>query len=77
MDLIAIAKACQSAAYEYATLSTAQKNQALEALATILEAHKDEIYAINALDVKNAQERGLNEALVDRLTLTRPALLRW
>lgn len=70
MDLIAIAKACQSAAYEYATLSTAQKNQALEALATILEAHKDEIYAINALDVKNAQERGLNEALVDRLTLT-------
>lgn len=71
MDLIEIAKKCQRAAFEYAELSTDKKNLALEAIASLLEENSELIYKANAEDVNKAKERGLNEALVDRLTLTK------
>ena len=60
----------RAAAGELAKLSTAEKNAALEAIATALEEKAAEIKATNAVDVANAKKAGLAEAMVDRLTLT-------
>ena len=60
----------RAAAGELAKLSTAEKNAALEAIATALEEKAAEIKAANAVDVANAKKAGLAEAMVDRLTLT-------
>lgn len=71
MDLIEIAKNCQRASFEYAELSVAKKNQVLQAMATLLDENRELIYSVNTEEVNKAKERGLNEALVDRLTLTK------
>ena len=60
----------RAAAGELAKLSTAEKNAALEAIAAALEKESAAIKAANAVDVANAKEAGLAEAMVDRLTLT-------
>ena len=52
------------------TLTTAEKNAALLAVAEALEAAKPAIDAANAADVAAAQANGLSPAMVDRLTLT-------
>ena len=53
-----------------ALASSQVKNHVLLALAERLDASCDEIKAANARDVSAAKSSGLNEALVDRLTLT-------
>lgn len=50
-------------------LTTAQKNQALQALAAQLRAHQQSILAANALDMADAQAQGLSATLQDRLRL--------
>ena len=59
----------RAAAQTLRAYTTEQKNAALEAIATALEAAKAEIDAANAEDVKEAAERGLSPAMLDRLTL--------
>ena len=46
-----------------------RRNDALKKLAEIIENSKDEIYAVNKLDVEYAREKGLSSAMVDRLVL--------
>ena len=53
-----------------AAASTAQKNQALLAMATLLEQSEEAILAGNAQDVALAQDNGLDAAMVDRLRLS-------
>ena len=53
-----------------ATVPTAQKNAALLAIANEIDAHTDSILRENSRDIKVARERGLPEALIDRLLLT-------
>ena len=60
----------RAAAQKLRAYSTEQKNAALQAIATALEAAKAEIDAANAEDVKEAAARGLSPAMLDRLTLT-------
>lgn len=43
------------------------RNAALLKMAEELEAHKDEIFAANAEDVKNAEEEGISPAVIKRL----------
>lgn len=50
------------------------KNAALEAMAAALEQQVAGIRAANMLDVEDARQNSLSEALVDRLTLTDPRL---
>ncbi|MBE6996208.1 MAG: glutamate-5-semialdehyde dehydrogenase [Ruminococcaceae bacterium] len=63
-------KAAKAATYILAATGTAKKNEALEAIASILTARQDEWLAANALDVAAAKEAGMRSAMLDRLTLT-------
>lgn len=60
---------CQQAAVEVAALSTDAKNALLRSMADALEAQSDTILAANAEDMKAAREKGIGEAMLDRLAL--------
>ena len=77
MDIIDIKTYMQSVGREaraasrlIARAETAVKNQALTIMATAIRRDEQELLAANAADVKSAKARGLDPALVDRLTLT-------
>lgn len=67
-------KAAKDAAFELATASTAQKNQALAIIADELEANSAAILAANAKDIELRREAGLTDALLDRLLLNEERL---
>lgn len=67
-------KAAKDAAFELATASTAQKNQALAIIADELEANAAAILAANAKDIELGREAGLTDALLDRLLLNEERL---
>ncbi len=67
-------KAAKDAAFELATASTAQKNQALAIIADELEANSAAILAANAKDIELGREVGLTDALLDRLLLNEERL---
>ncbi|EPN3981352.1 glutamate-5-semialdehyde dehydrogenase [Vibrio parahaemolyticus] len=74
MDLTNMGKAAKDAAFELATASTAQKNQALAIIADELEANSAAILAANAKDIELGHEAGLTDALLDRLLLNEERL---
>ena len=51
------------------TLSTSRKNEALYKAAEALEAAEEKLIVANAEDVRIAREKGMDEGLLDRLTL--------
>lgn len=69
VDLEKMGRAAKLAARKLATLTTAQKNAALEAIAQELEQAAPAIIAANAQDLADARAKGLSEALIDRLML--------
>ncbi|MDC5850741.1 glutamate-5-semialdehyde dehydrogenase [Vibrio europaeus] len=69
MELNSMGKAAKEAAFQLATASTAQKNQALAIIADELEANAETILTANAKDIEKGREAGLTEALLDRLLL--------
>ncbi|MEE3880311.1 glutamate-5-semialdehyde dehydrogenase [Vibrio sp. YYF0003] len=74
MDLTNMGKAAKDAAFELATASTSQKNQALAIIADELEANSAAILAANAKDIALGREAGLTDALLDRLLLNEERL---
>ncbi|WP_104040547.1 glutamate-5-semialdehyde dehydrogenase [Vibrio hyugaensis] len=74
MDLTNMGKAAKDAAFELATASTAQKNQALAIIADELEANAATILAANVKDIELGREAGLTDALLDRLLLNEERL---
>ena len=62
-------RAAVSAARVLAQASTAAKNAALAAAATEIRKERDAILAANRVDVREAQERSLSDAMLDRLLL--------
>ena len=69
IDMVAMGKAARLASRTLATLTTAQKNAALSAIALELEAQAEAIIAANALDLADGRDKGLSDALLDRLML--------
>jgi glutamate-5-semialdehyde dehydrogenase len=69
-----IAERARAASHVLATTPTAQKNAALEQLATLIPASAADLIAANQLDLDAAKANGLTPAQIDRLTLT-PARL--
>lgn len=63
------AQSARKAAMVLAQASTAVKNQALTAMADALIADSAQILEANAEDIQQARERGLSEAMIERLTL--------
>jgi glutamate-5-semialdehyde dehydrogenase len=61
--------AAQRASRTLATLSSAVKDEALEAIAAALVQSTEQILAANALDLEAGEENGLSDALLDRLAL--------
>jgi glutamate-5-semialdehyde dehydrogenase len=68
-EVRAVAAAARDAAAELAPLSRAAKDRALHAMADALLAATDDVLAANARDVANGREAGLDEGLIDRLSL--------
>lgn len=64
------AQAAKAAYFALSAASTAQKNQALSAMADGLLAKQDAILAANQSDMVRAKAKGLDSALLDRLQLT-------
>ncbi|MEA5463344.1 glutamate-5-semialdehyde dehydrogenase [Leptothoe sp. PORK10 BA2] len=67
--LVAIATSTRQAARTLASLSTEQKNEAIEAIAQALTAAAPDIVAANALDLQAAVEDNLAKPLYERLKL--------
>ena len=63
------ARDAKAASRILAGVSTEMKNAALSAMADALEARQDEILAVNAEDVKAAQEKATRLNMIDRLKL--------
>lgn len=68
-DLMTIARAANVAKRTVAKLGANEKNRGLIAIANALLAHADDIIAANAVDIENGRKSGLNDGLIDRLTL--------
>ncbi|MEW5707997.1 MAG: glutamate-5-semialdehyde dehydrogenase [Pseudomonadota bacterium] len=66
----ALGRAAREAARAMARAETAAKNRALEAMAAAIERAQAQLLAENAKDVEAARAKGLESALIDRLTLT-------
>ncbi|MDJ0798092.1 MAG: glutamate-5-semialdehyde dehydrogenase [Calothrix sp. MO_167.B12] len=66
---IEIAKQTKLAAVKLATLSTEERNQAIEAIATALESAEDEIVQANIADCQAAEADGIAKPLYKRLQL--------
>lgn len=64
-----LAAEAKAAFYVLARAQTAQKNQALLRLAALLDEHRQAILAANAEDMRRAEQKGLDSALLDRLQL--------
>ena len=68
-DLILTAKQTRLAAMKLAVLSTAAKNEAIEAIAVALESAQNEIIQANIADCEAAQSEGIAKPLYKRLQL--------
>ncbi len=64
------ARAARQASYALANADTTVKNKALSYIADDLLAHAGDIMDANAADVATAREKGMSDAMIDRLTLT-------
>jgi glutamate-5-semialdehyde dehydrogenase len=64
------AAAARAASKKLASVSTGAKNDALNRIADLLESEKAPILESNALDLEAARAGGLEDAFVERLTLT-------
>lgn len=64
----------RDAAQRLISVETAVKDVALEAIAQAIVARAEEIIAANKLDLENAKVKGIRQAMIDRLTLTKERL---
>jgi glutamate-5-semialdehyde dehydrogenase len=69
LSVAELCAAAKRASRELATVSSARKDAALEAIAAALHDRQDEILAANARDLEAGERSGLSSALMDRLRL--------
>ncbi|MCJ7518251.1 MAG: glutamate-5-semialdehyde dehydrogenase [Anaerolineaceae bacterium] len=69
-DILVMCRAAKAASRSLALSSTEQKNLALGTLAEWLRENQNQIIAENQKDIQLARQAGLDEATIDRLTLT-------
>src|SRR5690349_15957044 len=64
-----LAQQARTASRELARLTTAEKNDCLQAMAAALEQNRDDIKKANARDMEAGVQMGLSPAMLDRLKL--------
>ena len=69
-QITSLAERARAASLTLATVSTADKNAALERLADLLSQNIDDLLEANAKDLADAETNGQTPAQIDRLTLT-------
>lgn len=69
MNIREMAKNAKEASFTIAVASTQIKNAALAFMAQELQLHQEEILRANRRDIAEAKEKGLSEAMLDRLSL--------
>ena len=69
-EMTQLAQESRKAARELNRLTTAEKNECLNAMADALLAQAETIREANAKDLKTGEEMGLSKAMIDRLELT-------
>ena len=69
-----IAQAAKAAFYPLAQASTAAKNAALLRLADLIQANQAALFAANQQDLANGKQKGLSEAMLDRLKISEGSL---
>jgi len=67
--MLGLGQAARAASRVMAEVSTGHKNQALGAIAEVILDQQSELLEANARDLTEARRRGLDEAMLDRLTL--------
>lgn len=72
--MIEAGQKARAASRRMAAASTADKNKSLLRLAELLEAKKEDIFAVNEQDLVRAKKNGLKESFVDRLRVTEKVL---
>ncbi len=70
ITLLELAKGAQQASLKLSSVSTGQKNQALECMADLLVENEKTLIDANAKDLVYGEEKGLSQAMLERLTLT-------
>lgn len=68
-------KLAKKASFDLAVMSTAQKNKCLVQIADQLTSQKDLIIAANEKDLAQARQKGMSEAMLDRLKLDEKRLM--
>ena len=73
MNLVTICENAREASFALASAGGI-KNDALQNICEQLKADADKIIAENAKDIENAKAKGISDAMLDRLTLTKPRI---
>lgn len=73
-DLVSMGKAAKAASITLATTTTEKKNEALRAISRALLENAETILAANAIDKQNAHKNGINDVMIDRLSLDQKRL---
>ncbi len=69
-DVEKLCASVKAASFRFAKATTEDKNKVLSVIRRRLDEARKEISEINRLDVENGKKSGMNDAFVDRLTLT-------
>ncbi len=69
-----LAKCARDASHQMAKLPTSQKNAMLCAMADMMEQYTSELIAANAKDLDAGRDKGLSDAMLDRLMLDTPRI---
>jgi len=69
-ELITMAQNAKTASYSLMGISSAEKDAALEAIAQALTDNTEDIIKANNMDIEKAEAKGMEKAMLDRLTLT-------
>ena len=70
----AVGQAARAASRLIAKADTADKNKALTAMAEAIKRDEQQLLAANAIDLEQAKAKGLETAMIDRLTLTQKGI---
>jgi glutamate-5-semialdehyde dehydrogenase len=73
----ALGRAARAASRAVAEAESGRKNTALTAIAEVIVGQRGMLAEANARDIEAGRARGLDDAMLDRLTLTTRASMRW